>query len=123
MTNDIMTNEGSYMSNFNQHNIAGVIGSGSFGTAVANLLAINTDVLLFSRREEMVETINKEHRHPTFNVPLSERIRATSDPQEIAESCSLIFPIVTSEGFRPMMQTFSALPSPLPHHDSWHQGV
>jgi glycerol-3-phosphate dehydrogenase (NAD(P)+) len=109
-----MTNDFSIMSNFNKHIATGVIGSGSFGTAVANLLAINTDVLIFSRREQMVESINKEHRHPTFNVALSERIRATSDPQEIAESCSLIFPIVTSEGFRPMMQTFS--PFLRPYH-------
>ena len=102
------------MSKNNQHSCVGVIGSGSFGTAVSNLLAINTDVLIFSRREQLVETINKEHRHPGFNIAIPERIRATSDLQEVAERCTLIFPIVTSEGFRPMMQALS--PYLRPYH-------
>lgn len=100
------------MSKNNQHLTAGVIGSGSFGTAVSNLLAINTNVLLFSRRKDFVETINKEHRHPGFKINLSEKIRATSDLQEVAEKCTLIFPIVTSEGFRPMMQNLSPFLKP-----------
>lgn len=106
------------MSKNNHNTFTGVIGSGSFGTAVANLLAINTDVLIFSRRDDLVQAINEEHRHPVFNLSLSERIRATSDPQEIAEKCPLIFPIVTSEGFRPMMQTFS--PFLRPYHIMIH---
>lgn len=106
------------MSKNNQQSTTGVIGSGSFGTAVSNLLAINTDVLLFSRRKDFVETINTEHRHPGFNINLSERIRATSDLQEVAEKCTLIFPIVTSEGFRPMMQNLS--PFLKPYHIMIH---
>ncbi|MCU0347235.1 MAG: hypothetical protein MUC59_09835, partial [Saprospiraceae bacterium] len=54
------------MSKNNQLTTTGVIGSGSFGTAVANLLAINSDVLIYSRKEKLVEAINTEHRHPTF---------------------------------------------------------
>ncbi len=113
-----MANGDFSMSKNNQHICAGVIGSGSFGTAVANLLAFNTDVLIFSRRDNLVHAINDEHFHPGFNIKLPERIRATSDPQEIAEKCALIFPIVTSEGFRPMMQTFS--PYLRPYHIMIH---
>lgn len=102
------------MSKNNQNSCAGVVGSGSFGTAVSNLLAMNTDVLVYSRRKDLVETINKEHRHPWFNISLPERIKATSDLQELAEKCTLIFPIVTSEGFRPMMQSLS--PYLRPYH-------
>jgi glycerol-3-phosphate dehydrogenase (NAD(P)+) len=100
------------MPNNGQNACAGVIGSGSFGTAVANLLAVNTDVLLFSRKEALVDAINKEHRHPRLNVTLPARIRATSDMEEVASQCTLIFPIVTSEGFRPMMQRFSPFLKP-----------
>jgi len=82
----------------------GVIGAGSFGTAIANLLAHNTDVLLFSRKAEKIETINRDRHH--MGVDLSSRIRATSDPEEITSSCSLIFPVVPSVSFRRMMRTF-----------------
>lgn len=102
------------MSFTNGQSITGVIGAGSFGTAVANLLSFNTEVLIYSRQPALVETINQEHRHPDFNINLSERIRATSDLQEVAERCTLIFPIVTSEGFRPMMQSLS--PYLKPYH-------
>jgi glycerol-3-phosphate dehydrogenase (NAD(P)+) len=83
----------------------GVIGSGSFGTAVANLLAINTDVLLFSRKEELVQQINRTHEH--LGVSMSRRITATNDLEFLAKQCTLIFPIVPSNAFRPMMKSLS----------------
>jgi glycerol-3-phosphate dehydrogenase (NAD(P)+) len=90
----------------------GVIGAGSFGIAIAKLLSENTDVLIYSRKETTVAAINQQHYH--YNTPLSDRIRATSDPQEIGEKCQLIFPIVPAGSFRPMMQTFS--PYLKPYH-------
>ena len=90
----------------------GVIGAGSFGTAIANLLAINTDVLLYNRTEEVVERINREHRN--FGVELSPRIRATSQIKEITESCQLLFPIIPSNSFRSMMRTLG--PYLRPYH-------
>lgn len=98
------------------HNPVGVIGSGSFGTAIANLLSYNTNVLLYSRTESIVETINAEHRHQ--GIEMSPRIRATFDPQELAESCTLLFPIVPSANFRWMIQNFS--PFLKPYHIMIH---
>jgi glycerol-3-phosphate dehydrogenase (NAD(P)+) len=92
--------------------MTGVIGAGSFGTAVANLLAKNTDVLLFSRRPEVVETINRTHRH--LEVDLSPRIRATTDLAEVAAQCQLLFPIIPSDSFRRVMQSLA--PHVSPHH-------
>ncbi|MCB0643769.1 MAG: NAD(P)H-dependent glycerol-3-phosphate dehydrogenase, partial [Phaeodactylibacter sp.] len=83
----------------------GVIGAGSFGTAVANLLANNTDVLIYARDEDTVAKINAEHIN--LDVPLSPRIRATADIREIAEKCEMLFPIVPSDNFRDMMRDFS----------------
>lgn len=80
----------------------GVIGAGSFGTAIANLLAHNVDVLMYSRNPEVVHAINNTHHN--FEVDLSPRIRATLDIQEVAEQCTLIFPVVPSANFRRMMQ-------------------
>jgi len=83
----------------------GVIGAGSFGTAIANLLSINTEVLLFSRKAHLVEKINTEHKN--LGVSLSPQITATNDLQLIAESSTLIFLIVPSANFRSMMRDLS----------------
>lgn len=79
----------------------GVIGAGSFGTAISNLLAYNTNVLLYSRKPEIVEAVNTSHQH--LGIALSPRIRCTDDLQEVAEHCELIFPVVPSDKFRTMM--------------------
>ncbi|MCB9285471.1 MAG: NAD(P)-dependent glycerol-3-phosphate dehydrogenase [Lewinellaceae bacterium] len=92
--------------------IVGVIGAGSFGTAISNLLALNAHVLLYSRNPEMVEQINRTHRH--MDMDLSVRIRATGNLQEVAETCTLIFPIVPSANFRDMMRELS--PFLRPYH-------
>lgn len=90
----------------------GIIGAGSFGTAVANLIAYNSDVLLYSRNENTIQSINEEHFHK--NTKISKNILATNDMERIANSCNLIFPIVPSKYFRSMMQDFS--PFLRPHH-------
>lgn len=83
----------------------GVLGSGSFGAAVANLLAENCHVLLYARREEMVEELKRTrmcHGHK-----LHERISFTTDLQLLAESCDILFPVVPSANFREMMRKLS----------------
>lgn len=87
-----------------QHSTVGIIGSGSFGRAIANLLAENVDVLIYARREEVRQAI--ERREGIFEN-MSSRIRAAFDLQEVAEACQLIFPIVPSQAFRSMMRQLS----------------
>lgn len=87
----------------NQEQTVGVIGAGSFGTAISNLLAYNVDVLMYSRNRELVGTINRTHRN--FGVRLSPRIQATAELEEIAGRCQLIFPVVPSDSFRNMMRS------------------
>jgi glycerol-3-phosphate dehydrogenase (NAD(P)+) len=94
------------------YNPVGVLGAGSFGTAVANLLAYNADVLLFSRKPETVEEINRQHTN--LGQPVAPRVRATSDLEELARQCTLILPIVPSTSFRRMMQALA--PYLRPHH-------
>lgn len=90
----------------------GIIGAGSFGVAIAKLLEHNVDVLLYTRKPETVTAINDAHFH--YGTTLGHGIRATSDPQEIAEKCRLIFPIVPSSAFRSTLQLFS--PYLKPYH-------
>ncbi len=90
----------------------GVIGAGSFGTVVSNLIAYNADVLLHSRSDQVVEKINTTHKH--IGVDLSKRIVATSDLERVANECDLIFPVVPSHGFRKLMKALS--PYLRPYH-------
>lgn len=90
----------------------GVIGAGSFGTAIANLLSYNVNVLLYSRQEKLVHKINTEKKH--LNLDLSPKVKATNDLQEVAENCNVIFPIVPSDNFRDMMRNLS--PFLRPYH-------
>ncbi len=80
----------------------GVIGAGSFGTAIANLLSYNVDVLLYSRKPDVVRSINEGHQ--SFGLQLNNRIKATNDLEALAQNCTLLFPVVPSTSFRPMMQ-------------------
>jgi glycerol-3-phosphate dehydrogenase (NAD(P)+) len=93
-------------------NPVGVLGAGSFGTAIANLLAMNTDVLLFSRKQETVDAINLTRRH--LDMEVSHRITATNDLSELASRCTLIMPILPSNSFRSMIQSLA--PYLRPHH-------
>ncbi len=90
----------------------GVIGTGSFGMAITRLLSINVDVLLYSRKPEAAQQINREHQYK--GVQLSENVRASNDIQAFTEACTLIFPIVSSGGFRDAMRSFS--PHLRPYH-------
>ncbi|MDB4728273.1 NAD(P)H-dependent glycerol-3-phosphate dehydrogenase [Saprospiraceae bacterium] len=94
--------------------MVGVIGAGSFGTAIANLLAYNRDVLLYSRQKDLVDSINTNHFHKDLNASVSDKVIATTDLQEVAEKCTLIFPIVPSDSFREMMKNLS--PYLRPYH-------
>ncbi|MCB0506841.1 MAG: NAD(P)-dependent glycerol-3-phosphate dehydrogenase [Bacteroidetes bacterium] len=82
-----------------------VIGAGSFGTAVANLLAENGKVLFYSRRPDAVEIINKERKNSGQDI--HPNITATNDLQEITERCYLLFPSVSSDAFRGVMKSLS----------------
>ncbi|MEO0732583.1 MAG: NAD(P)H-dependent glycerol-3-phosphate dehydrogenase [Bacteroidota bacterium] len=83
----------------------GIIGAGSFGTAMANLLALNTDVFVYSRNPDLVKTLNKDRFR--FGVPLHERITVVNDFSEVAGRCQLILPIVPSDNFRTMMRSLT----------------
>jgi glycerol-3-phosphate dehydrogenase (NAD(P)+) len=83
----------------------GVIGAGSFGLAMANMLAEKNEVLLYARRLESVEHILQ---HDSYKgKPLHNRIRATNNLEELAGQCNVIFPIVPSASFRGMMQNLA----------------
>jgi glycerol-3-phosphate dehydrogenase (NAD(P)+) len=96
----------------NSRRTVGVLGAGSFGTALANLLAHNSDVLLYSRNQPVVDQINSTHRN--LGHRLSPKIVATTDLEMIAQTCRLLLPVVPSENFRELIQNIS--PYLQPYH-------
>lgn len=93
------------MSDISSRKPVGIIGAGSFGTAVAGLIALNYPVVICTRREEVMENINTKRLH--LGQPIPDYVGATTSMKEVAEQCTLIFPIVSSENFRAMMREFS----------------
>ncbi len=78
---------------------AAVIGSGSFGTAMAKLLAPKLEsVLLIGRDEETTETITREHRNPHYlsDVLLDENVHASCQIEDALAHPLVIFAVPTS---------------------------
>ena len=88
----------------------GVIGSGTFAVTIAHLLSHNSNVLLFARRQEVVDSINSNHQ--MYGCQLHNRVNATNDISMIGRQCSLIFPIIPSEFFRETIAQVSEFLTP-----------
>jgi glycerol-3-phosphate dehydrogenase (NAD(P)+) len=81
----------------------GVIGAGSFGTAIANLLAENCEkIILYVRDAKKAKAISKSRT--CSNQKLSDKVEITNDIQKIGEECHVIFPVVPSSNFRDLMK-------------------
>lgn len=81
--------------------IVGVIGAGSFGAAIANIIAENKPVLLYTRKPETAAQLRSDRKY-THGL-LHPDIEITSDLAEVADRCRLIFPMVPSAGFESMI--------------------
>ncbi len=85
--------------------IAGVIGAGSFGSAIANLLAENVRVFLYERTKDVADQIRqtRQYRGHTFHP----NVHVVDSLQELAEHCYIIFPVVPSQFFKSMIRDIS----------------
>lgn len=83
----------------------GVIGAGSFGTAVANILARNTNVLLYARNPESIS--KTDQGIVSAKQVLHENITVTHDLHELPTKCNTLFPVVPSSSFRSLMKDLS----------------
>lgn len=91
----------------------GVIGAGSFGTAVSNILAEkNQRVLLYARTAEKAQIIGDSRE--SAGQQLNDRIQVTNDLELVGNSCDVIFPVVPSANFRSMMKELA--PYLRPYH-------
>jgi glycerol-3-phosphate dehydrogenase (NAD(P)+) len=89
----------------NSNRPVGVIGAGSFGSAIANLLAENQKVLLYERNKTNAETLKRERKFKTFE--LHSNIEISDTLEQVANECYLLFPAVPSQYFKNMIVDFS----------------
>lgn len=82
---------------------AAVLGAGSWGTALAKLLADNGhDVLLWARREEQAAALNDKRENEAYlpDFPLPDNLRATSSLEEALSGAELVLSVVPTHGLR-----------------------
>lgn len=88
----------------------GVVGAGSFGTVIANILAENNPVLLYARRNEVVDEMRAMKLRGDYT--LHANVHPTNDLEQLARECQVIFPIVSSSGFRSSISDLSPFLKP-----------
>jgi len=88
----------------------GVIGSGSFGSVIANIISHNESVLIYSRKASTIEAINDKRFWK--NVHFSNNVTATDDLSRVAAECDVIFPTVPSSSFKSMITDFAPFLKP-----------
>jgi glycerol-3-phosphate dehydrogenase (NAD(P)+) len=82
---------------------AGVFGMGTWGTAFSLVLAdAGTDVVIWGRRPELCEAVNRVRRNPEYlpDIELPDAVRATADPREAASDADIIAIAVPSQTLR-----------------------
>ena len=86
---------------------AAVIGAGSWGTALANLLAKKgVETVLWSYETDVAEAITREHANPRYleGVSLDPRLRATSDMAEAVSGAECVVSVSPSHVVRQVMR-------------------
>ena len=83
-----------------------VVGAGSWGTAVATVLAHRAPTLLWARSAELAAAINETHRNEPYlpGVPLPTDLRATAELAEVAAGVAMVLVAVPSHGFRAVLE-------------------
>lgn len=97
---------------------ATVFGAGSFGTAIASVLAHTFDeVVLWGRDAAVVSALNERHENPAYlpGLTLSPKIRGSTDLEHAAQGASLVAVATPSQATRELLSKAAAfIPSHVP---------
>jgi glycerol-3-phosphate dehydrogenase (NAD(P)+) len=82
-----------------------VIGAGSWGTAVAALVAGNAPTILWARREELAVQLNTTHENGDYlpGIALPDALAATCDLEQACRDADVVVLGVPSHGFRTVL--------------------
>lgn len=89
-----------------------VIGAGSWGTALSQVLAQNKhEVSLWARKPEVVAGVNERHRNPRYLVDaeLSHRIVATTSYEDVTRGADAVVVVTPSHLMREVGRRLSSL--------------
>jgi glycerol-3-phosphate dehydrogenase (NAD(P)+) len=78
---------------------AAIIGSGSFGTAMAKMLGPKLEnIVLIGRDPATADAINQHHKNPNYlsNIILSDHVHASTDPSAALAHPLILFTVPTS---------------------------
>jgi glycerol-3-phosphate dehydrogenase (NAD(P)+) len=83
-----------------------VIGGGSWGTTVASLVARNAPTIIWTRRSDLADEIDRDHTNTAYlpGERLDEQLRATSDLEEATAKADVLVMAVPSHGFRAVLE-------------------
>jgi glycerol-3-phosphate dehydrogenase (NAD(P)+) len=87
--------------------LVAVLGAGSWGTTLANLLAMKGDtVRIWAYEPEVVQAINREHQNPVFlpDVPLHPGLLAYGDAREAVADVPVIVSAAPSHAVRSVIR-------------------
>lgn len=93
----------------------GVIGAGAWGTALANVMAHNhEEVRLWALEPEVADAVNTAHENTTYlpGVPLSPRIRASSDYADFG-NCSALLLVTPAQHLRATLSRLPDISAPI----------
>ena len=89
-----------------------VLGAGSWGTALASLIARNGHpTTLWGRNAEQIEAIDQRHENPRYlpGIPLPDSLRATTDLAAALDGVGLILVVVPSHAFTETLELLAPL--------------
>jgi glycerol-3-phosphate dehydrogenase (NAD(P)+) len=88
-----------------------VVGAGSWGTAVAALVAANTPTTLWARRSELAAKIDADHENADYlpGITLPPELRATSDLEAACDGAEVVVLGLPSHGFRSVLEAAEPL--------------
>ncbi|MEH6587853.1 MAG: NAD(P)H-dependent glycerol-3-phosphate dehydrogenase [Halioglobus sp.] len=89
-----------------------VLGGGSFGTVIGNIVAGNgNEVRLWLRNAQRTEAINVSHQNSDYlpGYLLDEKLTATTDLREAVSQVDIIFVAVPSKSFRDVVRELCSL--------------
>src|SRR5690554_2229944 len=90
---------------------AAVIGGGSFGTVVANIMADNDiQTVQWMRNAETAESINSQHENPRYlpGVKLNPSLTATTDIHASILDADIVVISVPSSSVREVMESIAS---------------
>ena len=91
-----------------------VVGAGSWGTAVAALVAANTDVTLWARDPELAGRVERDHENPHYlpGIALPNRLHASGDLTGVCADADVVVLGVPSHGLRNVLSEASPAIAP-----------